>query len=117
MDHYRFRTITPDGTTVFETTSAAEDIREAIAVGFRTAREVKSRQPTHVDCDTWFVDIFDPFGCWVLSLPLAMVSRESGTNDIWRHAPRTSLASGGVVRTSGGRLPLRHVQRRPEEHL
>ena len=77
MAHYSFRTITPDGRTVFETTSAAKSLREAIAFGFSTARDIKSRQPDEVGCDTWFIDILDPSGCWLTSVPFALVSRNT----------------------------------------
>ena len=84
MDYYCFRAITPDGKTVFETTSPAKNIGEAIAVGLRAAGEVKSRQPLDSCCDRWFIDILDPSGCWLMSVPLAMVSRDASTNALWR---------------------------------
>jgi hypothetical protein len=93
MNDYCFRAITPDGTTVFEATSPAKNIGEAIAVGLRTAREVKNHQPLDTACDRWFIDILDSGGCWLMSLPLAMVSRETSTNDLWRQA---SPRSGGA---------------------
>lgn len=70
MDHYCFRAMTPDGKIMFETKSPAETLGEAVAVGLRTAGEVKSRQP---------LDVLrhDPFGCWLMSLPLAMMSRQA----------------------------------------
>ena len=74
MSHYSFRTLTPDGKIVFETTSPAKDIREAIAIGLQTAGDIERRQPIATGRDTWFVDILDPSGCWLMSVPLAMVS-------------------------------------------
>ncbi len=84
MNHYCFRAITSDGKTVFETTGPAKNIGEAIAVGLRTAGDVKSRQPLDASCDTWFIDILDPSGCWLMSIPLAMASRRAGTAAQWR---------------------------------
>lgn len=87
MEDYRFRAITPDGRTVFEATSPAKSIGDAIAVGLRTAGEVKNRESLDSCCDRWFIDILDPSGCWLMSLPLAMVSREADTNGLRRAAP------------------------------
>jgi hypothetical protein len=86
MNHYSFRALTPDGKIVFETTEPAKNIGEAIAIGLRTAREVKSRQPLGIGSSRWFIDILDASGCWLMSVPLAMVSRETSTNDLWRRA-------------------------------
>ena len=77
MAQYRYRTIAADGRTVYETTGPAKSLREAIAFGFTTAREVKTRQPDEVSCDTWFIDIMDQSGCWLMSIPFAMVSRKT----------------------------------------
>ncbi len=86
MNDYCFRAITPDGKTVFEARRPAKNIGEEIAVGLRTAGEVKSRQPLDSACDRWFIDILDASGCWLMSIPLAMVSREDSLNDLWRRA-------------------------------
>ena len=80
MAQYSYRTIGTDGRTVSETTSPAEDLSEAIAFGFSTARDIKSRQPDGVSCDTWFIDIMDQSGCWLMSVPFAMVSRKAEAN-------------------------------------
>ena len=104
MDYYCFRAITPDGKTVFETRSPAKNIREAIAVGFQTAREVKSRQPVGSSADRWFMEILDPFGCWLMSLPLAMVSREDSLNDLWRRA------SPGSRHPQVGEMPVSTIK-------
>ena len=109
MAHYSFRTITPDGRTVFETTSAAKSLREAIAFGFSTACEVKSRQLDEVSCDTWFIDILDSAGCWLMSVPFAMVSRKpeahGGCHDAHQtfcpSAARPCLCRAGSARKAG----------------
>ena len=75
MAEYRYRTITADGRTVLETTGSAKTMREAIALGFSTARDVKNGQPDGASCNAWFIDILDPSGCWLMSVPFAMVSR------------------------------------------
>ena len=80
MAEYRYRTITADGRTVAETTGPAKNLREAIAFGFSTARDIKSRQPDEVSCDTWFIDIMDQSGCWLMSVPFVMVSRKAEAN-------------------------------------
>ncbi|HEX2135922.1 MAG TPA: hypothetical protein VHG30_08445 [Microvirga sp.] len=80
MAEYKYRTIAADGRTVSETSGLAKNLREAIAFGFSTARDVKSRQPDEASCDTWFIDILDPSGCWLMSVPFAMVSRKTEEN-------------------------------------
>jgi hypothetical protein len=92
MNNYRFRAITPDGSTVFEATRPAKNIGEAIAVGLRTADEVKSRQPLDPAYDRWFIDIQDSSGCWLTSVPVVMDSREASTNDLWQRASPASRA-------------------------
>ncbi len=82
MSDYHFRTLTPDGRIVFETTSPAKSLGDAIAFDLKTAGDVKSRHPAGTGCSTWFVDILDQSGCWLMSVPLAMATRNSDANRV-----------------------------------
>ena len=74
---YRFRIVKLDGSVVAETTNTATTMNEAVAVAFGIAAETKRREPVGSGCSAWSVEIIDPVGCWLMSIPLAMASRQT----------------------------------------
>ncbi len=74
MSQYHFRLALPDGTVILERRETADDFAEALATALAIARQTKREQSRPCERDTWLVDIVDPGGIWLMSVPLAMAS-------------------------------------------